>query len=145
MITTVEVQKGLYPLEVIYGTSYQFLENCYVKLEQADDGQIKIHLRAKTDELAKEMGDIEGEFQNELLNQAYRRKLSSRVSKVRDMVVQRALYSALVDQSVPDEIESDDLNFLDDPLGIAVPWEEKFDETEKNEGQDVADSAKEGE
>lgn len=133
MATTVEVQKGLYPLEVIYGTSYQFLDSCYIKLEQAEDGTIKIHLKPKSEEAAKNLENLEGEFQNELLNQAYRRKLSQRVSKVRDMVVQRALYSAVVDQSVPDEIESDDLNFLDDPLGIAVPWEEKFDDEPKPE------------
>ena len=29
--------------------------------------------------------------------------------------------------------DDEDLDFLDDPLGIAVPWEEKFDKGEKSD------------
>jgi len=126
MTTKVEVQKGLYPLEVIYGASYQFIDRCYVRLEQGDDGRIAVHLKPKRDSV-EDADSLAGEFRNELLNQAFRRKVAMRTGKVRDMVVQRALYSAVPEQNYMDGMAGDDLDFLDDPLGIAVPWEEKFD------------------
>ena len=142
MTTKVEVQKGLYPLEVIYGASYQFIDRCYVRLEQADDGKIAILLKSKPDSEA-DMDAVAGEFQNELLSQAYRRKVAMRTGKVRDMVVQRALYSAVPEQSYMDDMAGDDLDFLDDPLGIAVPWEEKFDSDSKGDGA-AAEGEEEG-
>ncbi|MFH1532085.1 MAG: His-Xaa-Ser system protein HxsD [Pseudomonadota bacterium] len=134
MTTKVEVQKGLYPLEVIYGASYQFIDRCYVRLEQADDGRIAIYIKPKPDSVV-DVEALAGEFQNELLNQAFRRKVAQRTGKVRDMVVQRALYSAVPERSDADDMEGDDLDFLDDPLGIAVPWEEKFDGEAKGEDE----------
>jgi His-Xaa-Ser system protein HxsD len=138
MTTKVEVQKGLYPLEVIYGASYQFIDRCYVRLEQADDGRIAIYLKPKP-ELDVDIEALAGEFQNELLNQAFRRKVAKRTGKIRDMVVQRALYSAAPPQSDVEDMEGDDLDFLDDPLGIAVPWEEKFDAGAKDDAGDAGD------
>ena len=135
MTTKVEVQKGLNPLEVIYGASYQFIDRCYVRLEQGEDGRIAIHLKPKPDSDV-DIEALAGEFQNELLNQAFRRKIAKRTGKIRDMVVQRALYSAVPEQSYAEDMEGDDLDFLDDPLGIAVPWEEKFDSGSKDEAGD---------
>ena len=139
MTVTVEVQKSLYPLEVIYGAGYQFIDRCYVRLEQAGKGRIAIHLKAKPD-APVDVDALAGEFQNELLNQAFRRKVAMRTGRIRDMVVQRALYSAVPEQNYMDEMAGDDLDFLDDPLGIAVPWEEKFDTDKKDEpeGKDEA-------
>ena len=143
--TKVKVQKGLYPLEVIYGASYQFIDRCYVRLEQADDGQIAIIIKPKPDSKL-DGAALAGEFQNELLNQAYRRKIAVRTGKVRDMVVQRALYSAVPAQGSMEDMDGDDLDFLDDPLGIAVPWEEKFDTDPKTESGEttVEDGGSEG-
>ena len=138
MTVTVEVQKSLYPLEVIYGAGYQFIDRCYVRLEQAGKGRIAIHLKAKPD-APVDVDALAGEFQNELLNQAFRRKVAMRTGRIRDMVVQRALYSAVPEQNYLDEMAGDDLDFLDDPLGIAVPWEEKFD-TEKKDEESSSDA-----
>ncbi len=135
MASTVTLSKSLYPLEVIYGTSYMFIESCYVRLEMSGSDEILVHFKAK--DADDDLETIEGEFSNELLNQAYRHSLSARTGKVRDLLVERALGGALARDPL-DELASDDLDFLDDPLGIAVPWEEKFskDDGEKKEGEE---------
>ncbi|MBM4372067.1 MAG: His-Xaa-Ser system protein HxsD [Deltaproteobacteria bacterium] len=134
MPVTIKVQKSLYPLEVIYGASYQFIDRCYVRLEQEGSGGILIHLKPKP-ERSEDAETLSGEFMNELLNQAFRRKVSTRTGRVREMVVQRALYSAAPDPAPADDLGGEDLDFLDDPLGIAVPWEEKYEGSKGDGGR----------
>jgi len=143
---TLLVHKDLYPKEVLFGTAFTFLDRCYVHLDVADPQRIQVRLRPRpssswtADELA-------GEFANELVNQALRLHFSRQTEKVRTQVVARAIAlagagdleapqsQAAPGGSVPDlppEVakllaeEDEILDFLDDPLGIAVPWEEKY-------------------
>ena len=70
---------------------------------------------------------LSGEFGNELLSQALRRKVVKQNSKIIEEIVTQAIAGA-AGATLPQDFmeEDDDLDFLDDPLGIAVPWEEKF-------------------
>ena len=62
-----------------------------------------------------------------LLSQALRRKVVKQNSKIIEEIVTQAIAGA-AGATLPQDFmeEDDDLDFLDDPLGIAVPWEEKF-------------------
>lgn len=119
------VQSGIYPLEVVLATSHLFLDRCYIHLSK-DKGGILVRLKPKGELSENQFAELVGEYENELLNQTFRRKLSMRTGHLRDAIVQRALFSALPESAALELEAEDDLDFLDDPLGIAIPWEEKY-------------------
>jgi His-Xaa-Ser system protein HxsD len=120
------VNQKVYPLEVIYSTAYIYLDRCYVLLDKADKERVSVRLKARPDCTAEEFAAVTGEFENELLNQAFRRKVSRRTESLRDAIVHRALFSAMPESLDLGLDDDDDGDYLEDPLGIAVPWEEKF-------------------
>lgn len=127
MQKTILVNQSVYPLEVVYATAYVYLEQCYILLDKPEKGKISVRLKAKADTGKKRFDSVVGEFENELVNQALRLKIAKRTEKVRDAIVHRALFSAMpetLDLNLDDD--DDDTDYLEDPLGIAVPWEEKF-------------------
>ncbi len=138
MNTEILLEQGLYPAESIMGTAYVFTDRCYVLLDRTADGKVKVSLTAKPGTSPEAFSAISGEFQNELLAQALRRHIGERHEKVREIIVARALFGAApqveaatpVDNAKlgidPSFVPAADDDFLDDPLGIAVPWEEKY-------------------
>ena len=42
---------------------------------------------------------------------------------------------------LPGLMDDDDLDFLDDPLGIAVPWEEKFSKEARKKQKEEGESS----
>ncbi len=130
---TLALDSGLYPIDVIYGAAYALIDRAYVLLDREANPAGKghrfvVHLRGKM-----ELGDVglqalSGEFGNELLSQALRRKVVKQNNSIIEEIVTQAIAGAS-GASLPQDFiddDDDDLDFLDDPLGIAVPWEEKF-------------------
>lgn len=128
---TLALDGGIYPLDVVYGAAYALIDRCYVLLdkESGKGGRYLVHLRGKSalDEIGLQA--LSGEFGNELLSQALRRKIVKQNGAIIEEIVTTAIAGA-AGASMPTDFvveeEEDDLDFLDDPLGIAVPWEEKF-------------------
>lgn len=118
----IEVDINIYPLEAIYGASYVFLDRAYIFIDKAKANKIIVYLKGKNKLSAKDQDELQGEFLNELLNYAFRLKLAKENKKSREYMVEQALFGA-VNQ---DTGLSDQLGYDDDPLGIAVPWEEKY-------------------
>lgn len=123
------LDKGLYPLDVVYGAAYIFIDRAYVLLGRTDGG-VAVELTCKDDTDEAGLKAIAGEFGNELLSQALRRKITKANQNILETIVSQALAGA-TGAMVPsafedDDDDDDDLDFLDDPLGIAVPWEERF-------------------
>lgn len=110
----------LYPLEAIYGACYVFIDKFYIYFREIDvKNNVVVEMKPKN---KLKQGDIEivrGEFFNELLNYTHRINISKNNKKIREYMVERALFSA-----IDDDFDGD--NDFDDPLGIAVPWEEKY-------------------
>jgi His-Xaa-Ser system protein HxsD len=127
---------GLYSVDSILGAAYVFVDRCYVFLDRLADGRVRISLTAKPGTSSDTFGEVAGEFQNELLAQTLRQQIAARHGKVREAIVARALFGAAPElPRAPTDVQlgldaqylpagNDD--FLDDPLGIAVPWEEKY-------------------
>lgn len=138
--TEILVEQDLYPVESILGAAYVFTDRCYVLLERGADAKVKVSLTAKPGTARDAFDTIAGEFQNELLAQALRRQLAQRHENVRELIVARALFGAAPHAAAPGPVDdaklgldpkfvpAGDDDFLDDPLGIAVPWEEKYGE-----------------
>ncbi|MBI5609377.1 MAG: hypothetical protein HY902_10915 [Deltaproteobacteria bacterium] len=132
---TLALEVGLYPIEVLYGAAYVFIDRCFVLLDKDEgkDGPSKggrylVHLRGKTELSKKELLDLSGEFGNELLSQALRRKVVKANQKIIEEITTQAIAGAAGGTLPTDFLDSSDdgMDFLDDPLGIAVPWEDKF-------------------
>lgn len=138
------VHKTLYPKDVLFGTAFAFLDRCYVHLDMADDDHVRVSLRVKPGAQGLTAQEVAGEFGNEMVNQAVRLRLAKATEEVRTEIVKRAIGQSLPvtgpapaqtpppPPDLPPEVakilaeEDDNLDFLDDPLGIAVPWEEKY-------------------
>jgi len=131
-----DIGTGTYPMDAVYGASYVFLDRCFVYLDKTADKRIIIVLRGKEvlDKTALE--SLAGDFSNEMLHQVLRTRIAKRTGKVREMIIGRALFSAegaTDDYGLDDDYDDlgDDADYLDDPLGIAVPWEEKYGSDEE--------------
>jgi len=117
------VNTKIYPLEAVLATSYLFIEKAYIILQIKDKNVLEVKLKGKNEADFKGKEKLRGEFYNELLNNALRLKIAKRNKIVRQCIVQKALFSAVSGQGV--NLESDtEADYKDDPLGIAIPWEE---------------------
>jgi His-Xaa-Ser system protein HxsD len=144
----------LYSLEAVYGAAYVFLDRAYVYLEEAPKSKIKVTLKGKNKLTGKGLEGLKDEFLNELLNFSLREQISKSNKKIREYIVARALSAAsaaVIPGRRPMGQEDSQGRKLPggvipwtgerfkekpsgkkgriwakDPLGIAVPWEEKY-------------------
>lgn len=139
---TLSLEAGLYPIDVLYGAAFVFIDRAYVLLDRqidAKDGKSArylVHLRGKGKTSEAQLRDIAGEFGNELLSQALRRKVVKANQKLIEDIATQAI-SGAAGGSLPADFlaggDDDNLDFLEDPLGIAMPWEEKFSKKKSDE------------
>jgi His-Xaa-Ser system protein HxsD len=116
-----------YPKEVVYSTAYVFLNRAYVYLDGDPDDKIQVYLKGKEKLDKQRLKALQGEFLNELLNYLLRIEVAQSNQKIREYIVASSLISSLpsgqLDQSA--QPESENVDWKEDPLGIAVTWEEK--------------------
>jgi His-Xaa-Ser system protein HxsD len=131
-IVVIDLAVRLYPLDAVYGACYVFLDRCYIYLDQPEPEKVRVYLKSRDNK--SELEALAGEFLNQLLHQALRLRIARQTSQVREMVVGRALLSA-EPMGLAGEYDEffDSADYLDDPLGIAVPWEEKYGKPEEQE------------
>lgn len=117
------INPRLYSLEAIYGACYVFIDRAYIFLDGNPAKEIKVCLKGRRRMAFKALERLAGEFQNELLNYALREKIARHTRRIREYIVGRAIFSA--SDSLPGEEERQS-DYQKDPLGIAIPWEEKY-------------------
>ena len=127
----IDLSVRLYPLDAVYGACYVFLDRCYIYLDEKEPKKVQVNLKPRDKKNKAELEALAGEFLNQLLHQALRLRIARQTSQVREMVVGRALLSA-EPMGLAGEYDElfDSADYLDDPLGIAVPWEEKYGKPE---------------
>lgn len=121
---TVELHEELYPRDAVHGAAYVFLDRAYLFLERAGDRQIRVRIRARSGDSAA----LAGDFENEALYQAYRRRLAVEHKDLLEGITTRAIAGAAGPPGL-DELLAMDIGpdtAFDDPLGIAMSWEEKY-------------------
>ena len=137
----VRFERSLYPLDAIYGAAYVFIDRCYVLLDVPDETHVQVALRGREALSADDLSALAGEFANELLSQAWRREITEYNKPIIEAVAAQALAGATGTASLDDL--AGDMDFSDDafedPLGIAMSWEEKYGK------QGEAEAPKEGE
>jgi His-Xaa-Ser system protein HxsD len=117
----------LYPKDAVYGAAYVFIDRCYVHLDRKGDRQITVRLKGKRG-IAMDGEALAGEFENELLGQAYRRRIADENQKFIESITARALAGAAGPPGLDDLLAMDigPETAFEDPLGIAMSWEEKY-------------------
>jgi His-Xaa-Ser system protein HxsD len=130
-----ELDEALYPKDAIYGAAYIFIGRCWVLLDRPAPGRISVRLKPKSPDVA--LDSLAGEFENELLGQAWRRLLVEENRKLVETVTTRALGGAAGPPGLDELLDmgSDEQAAFDDPLGIAVSWEEKYKKKSPKDGE----------
>ena len=119
------ISEDLYALDVIQGAAYLFIDRCYVWMERPADRAVRVVLRTKNSAAAEELEALAGEFSNELLNQALRKRIGETNGKLREFVMARAFFAADVPSTVDKLLaELDAEEMATDALEISVPWED---------------------
>jgi len=126
----IKLNSKIYPLEAILNACYTFIDRAYIFLDTDRKKEIiKVSFKGKNKISEKKLEALKGEFMNELLQSALRYKISKNNKKIREYIIGRALYSALPTSDLVTANEK--LDYIEDPLGIAIPWEEKYGKKKK--------------
>lgn len=144
---TLTVDAAVYPLEAVYGAAYIFIDRCFVLLDRPKAGSVSVTLADKKGAAdADSLRRMVGEFANELLTQAWRQKIVEENRVILETVTTQALAGA-ASRPVSSEPSLDDLasfdfteESFDDPLGIAMSWEEKYKKKTPTEAASEASS-----
>lgn len=125
----VSINPKIYPPDVIFSAAYVFLDKAYLLIDGDPEEEIVVELKPKD-----EKGSLETlgrEFNNELLNYAAYKAQVEKNAAIRQMIIQRALFTN--DPSL-EKNGSGEESYIEDPKGIAIPWEEKYaKKVKKNE------------
>lgn len=135
---TLIVDTQVYSLDIIRRAAFGFVEHNFLFLEWLDEKQVAVTVSPKQVPTSEELlRRTVGELSNELLNQSLREQLMWDTRQIRELIVGRSLFAASgeehEDLGFDLDFPDDDDDFLDDPLGIAVPWEEKYGADESPE------------
>lgn len=123
-----EVDASLYPLEALYGAAYTFIDRCYVLLDKPTEHRFRVSLTPKEGGFtAEDLRAVAGEFSNELLSCAWRGQIAQQNRALIEQVTMKAIAGAMGPPSLEELAKFDFTDApLDDPLGIATSWEEKY-------------------
>ena len=124
-------------IESLDAAAYVFLDRAYVLLDR-DGARFLVHLRGKQALDEATLRAMAGEFANELLAQALRHQVVKTNQKIIEDITTIAIAGAAGgaesdigdDPMLIDLQDPGDDGFLDDPLGIATPWEPKKNDAE---------------
>lgn len=132
---SLELDEDLYPRDAVQGAAYVFLDRSYVFLERAADKRIRVRLRAKSGDTVA----LAGDFENEALAQAYRRRIAADNRALIESIASRALAGAAGPPGLDDLLAMDigAETAFDDPLGIAMSWEEKYTKKKSEKATEI--------
>jgi His-Xaa-Ser system protein HxsD len=136
----VDVDASLYPLEALYGAAYVFIDRYYVLLDRPEPAKLRIVLSPKKpgENVLEQLRAAIGELANELLSASWRHQITQENRAQIEAVTMQAIGSAMGPPTL-DDLERFDFTdeAFEDPLGIAMSWEEKYakkkDEEKKEE------------
>ncbi|HXU06376.1 MAG TPA: His-Xaa-Ser system protein HxsD [Polyangia bacterium] len=123
-----QLDEAAYPLDALYGAAYIFIDRCYVLIDRPAAGRWRVSLSPKQAGAdAAQLRALAGEFANELLSCAWRHKITQDNRRVIEQVTTEAIAGAMGSPSLDDLAKLDFTGqALEDPLGIAQSWEEKY-------------------
>lgn len=106
----VTVNPKVCPLDIVYAVAYVFLDRSHVVVGGDPQSMVTVELTPKDN--AKDPEELGREFGSELISYAVYAFHRERSKELIDAILKRCLPECQ--------------NRLDDPDGIAIPWEEKY-------------------
>lgn len=117
----ITINPRIYPLDVVYSAAYVFLDRAYIVIDGDPKKEVVVELRLKEqDNNPYNLEKMGNDFNNELLSYAFYKKQAEKNAPVRQAIMQRALLTSELSEGI------ENTDSIDDPEGIAVPWEEKY-------------------
>jgi His-Xaa-Ser system protein HxsD len=130
------VKAASYPLPAIYGAAYVFLDRCWVLLDKPDAATVRVTLTPK-DGAAAGLDALPSEFAEELVSAAWRVGVEHDTRSLIEAAVARAHAGGDAPPSLDElagyEFAGDVGDAMEDPLGIAMSWEEKHKAKKESE------------
>lgn len=120
-------EESIYPKDAVFGAAYTLLDRCFVHIDR-EGTKLLVRLRAKPG-VSVSSDLLAGEFESEALAQSWRREIIRENQVLIQAMTSRAMAGAAGPPGLDDLLDEDlgDLgDAFDDPLGIAVSWEEKY-------------------
>lgn len=118
-----EIDTNFYPLDAVYSVAYILLDRYYLKLRNGGKNTVVMAITTEQKLSKSETDDLMRQIEQELINQTLRLKVARENQKLREYILGKALLGAqfgVIEQEGRASSEASD--YLDDPLGIAVPW-----------------------
>jgi His-Xaa-Ser system protein HxsD len=133
-----DLAAAAFPRDAVYAAAFAFIDRGYVRLDRLGSERISIVLRARAG-APIDAAALAADLQNELLAQAWRQRLADDGRELTASIAAGAFGVAAQAESAPiDDLLSDGAaDAFDDPLGIAMSWEDKY---AKKAGHDGAAS-----
>jgi len=94
-----EVDLGIYHESALMKVAYRFTDRCYVHLQHRREKIVTVHFEPKSDQ--QRLGDLAGEFCNELLDQSLREIIGRESEPIRNLVLAHALSRGHLTSSEP--------------------------------------------
>lgn len=135
----IRLKTKVFPVEAIIQNCYNYLDSFYLYLDINKAGdEVSVYIKSKNNAGKINLNKIKDEFLDDLIFSAIRLQVNRSNQKIREYIVNRALYSAIhpafsaqEDLRVLSSQNNERLSFKEDPLGIALPWEEKYSKNKK--------------
>lgn len=89
-----DLDEKLYPLEAVQNAIYIFTDRAYVRVERSEPERLRVVMTVKAEAAPFAPGALKGEFDNELIHQVLRQRISDSNQKIREFIVTKALISA---------------------------------------------------
>lgn len=132
----IKLDANTYPIEVISLSSSKFLDMAHFDFKKKGKDEILVKVFPDKSDFNK--SKFIKDFYKELTHNLARKKISEDNKNLREAIVFRALFSAIGGQDkelakTAEKIREKEKakKYLEDPLGIAVPWEEKYGKKRK--------------
>jgi hypothetical protein len=144
-----DLDEGSFPRDAVYGAAFAFIDRWYVRLDRVAEGRIGIVLRAKPGHDGRDPqtpaapfdGEaVAAELCAELFGQAFRQRLVEDGRELTASIFAGAHGGGEVGlgagglDDLLDPGDLGDAGAFDDPLGIALSWEEKYAKKPAGEG-----------
>lgn len=127
----ITVDRRIYPIEAALSAGYILADQLYTFLDLENENKLAVYIKPqKEGQGRREDKGYRDLFLNQLLYEAEKISVAKRNKKVREFIVGRALFSSV------ESAETEGGEYEDDPLGIATPWEEKYNEDMENKGKE---------
>lgn len=141
----IRTETSLYPRDAVLGAAYVFIDRCFVFLDSADETTITVALRGRDPLDETSLLALAGEFGNELLAQALRQRIAEKNRPLLETIVARVIGGAAGARAADPEFDLAELESLDledepfdDPLGIAMSWEDKYGDKRASKAEAAA-------